>query len=128
MCWLTPDAGLNEDRSADLFLRASLARFDNGILKTRRHFNALERPVGTSSTHNKVWHGYAPYNPTMLSKYLTVFRAVHNFVFVGDDKRTPAMRLGFAKQPLEFEDLVWPGERVPRPKRARRRGKKAIAA
>ena len=38
------------------------------------------------------------------------------------------MRLGLAKQPLEFEDLVWLGERVPRPKRARRRGKKAIAA
>ena len=67
--------------------------------KTRLLTSTLERPVGTSSTHNKVWHGYAPYNPSML-----------------------------AKQPLEFEDLVWPGERVPRPKRARRRGKKAIAA
>ena len=30
------------------------------------------------------------------------------------------MRLGFAKYPLEFENLVWPGKRVPRPKRARR--------
>ena len=45
-----------------------------------------------------------------------------------DRCRTPAMRLGFAKQPLEFEDLVWPGERVPQPKRARRRERKAIAA
>ena len=33
-----------------------------------------------------------------------------------------------AKKRLGFEGLVWPGERVPRPKRARRRGKKAIAA
>ena len=128
MCWLTPRADLDEDRKADLFLRSGLARIDNVFQKIRRLTSTLERPVGTSSTHNKVWHGYAPYNPTMLSKYLTVFRAVHNFVFVGDDKRTPAMRLGFAKQPLEFEDLVWPGERVPRPKRARRRGKKAISA
>ena len=128
MCWLTPRADLDENRKADLFLRSGLARIDNVFQKIRRLTSTLERPVGTSSTHNKVWHGYAPYNPTMLSKYLTVFRAVHNFVFVGDDKRTPAMRLGFAKQPLEFEDLVWPGERVPRPKRARRRGKKAIAA
>ena len=46
---------------------------------------------------------------------LTIFRAVHNFIFVGKkDSRTPAMRLGFAKWPLEFEDLVWPRERVPR--------------
>ena len=65
----------------------------------------------------------------MLAKYLTTFRAVHNFVFVGKkDGRTPAMRLGFAKKPLDFEDILWPGQRVPRPKRARRRGKKAIVA
>ena len=111
-----------------MFLRSGLARIDNMFQKTRRLINALERLIGTSSTHNKVWHGYAPYNPTMLTKYLTVFRAVNNFVFVGNDGRTPAMRLGFAKQPLDFEDIVWPGQKVPRPKQARRRGKKAIAA
>ena len=129
MSWLTPDPDLDEDQTADLFLRASLARVDNVFMKTRRLFNALERPVGSSSSHNRAWHGYAPYNPQMLTKYLTIFRAVHNFVFVGKkDRRTPAMRLGFAKEPLSFEDLIWPGERVPRPKRARRRGRKAIAA
>ena len=120
---------LDEERVEDLFLRAGLARVDNVFMKTRRLFNALERPIGTSSGHNRVWHGYAPYNPAMLTKYLTIFRAVHTFVFVGKkEKRTPAMWLGFAKAPLTFEDLIWPGERVPRPKRARRRGKKAIAA
>ena len=128
MCWLTPNADLDDNRKADMFLRSGLARIDNMFQKTRRLINALERPIGTSSTHNKVWHGYAPYNPTMLTKYLTVFRAVNNFVFVGNDGRTPAMRLGFAKQPLDFEDIVWPGQKVPRPKQARRRGKKAIAA
>ena len=64
----------------------------------------------------------------MLEKYVTIFRAVNNFVFVGDDGKTPAMRLGFAKQPLDFEDIVWPGQRVPRPKQARRWGKKVVAA
>ena len=60
--------------------------------------------------------------------YRVFFRG-HNFVHVGKSGgRTPAMRLGYTKNPLEFEDLIWPGERVPRPKRARRRGKKAIAA
>ena len=42
----------------------------------------------------------------MLEKYVTIFRAVNNFVFVGDDGATPAMRLGFAKEPLQFEDIV----------------------
>ena len=129
ICWLTPDDNMDDTRKADIHLRSGLGRIDNVFLKTRRLVNALERPIGTSSSHNKVWHGYAPYKPEMLEKYLTIFRAVHNFIFVGKkDKRTPAMRLGYAKQPLEFEDLIWPGERVPRPKRVRRRGKKAIAA
>ena len=128
MCWLTPNADLDEDRKADMFLRAGLARIDNVFQKTRRLINAVERPIGTSSTHNKVWHGYAPYNPTMVSKYLTIFRTVNNFVFVGDDGQTPAMRLGFAREPLDFEDIIWPGQQVPRPKRVRRRGRKAVAA
>ena len=109
-------------------LRSGLSRIDSVFEKTRRLFSAFERPVGTSSTHNKVWHGYAPYNPAMMEKYLTIFRTVDNFVFVGDDGKTPAMRLGFTKTPLEYEDILWPGQRVPRPKAVRRRGKKAIAA
>ena len=64
----------------------------------------------------------------MLEKYVTIFRAVNNFVFVGDDGATPAMRLGFAKEPLQFEDIIWPGQRVPRPKKARRRGKRLVVA
>ena len=128
MSWLTPDLAVDEDRKADMFLRSGLGRIDNVFLKTRRLFNALERPVGTSSGHNRVWHGYAPYNPAMLEKYVTIFRTVNNFVFVGDDGATPAMRLGFAEQPLHFEDIVWPGQRVPRPKRARRQGKRLVLA
>ena len=34
----------------------------------------------------------------MLEKYLTIFRSMNNFVFVGDDGKTPAMRLGFARR------------------------------
>ena len=82
-----------------MFLDAGLARIDNVFMKARRLFSALERPVGTSSGHNTVWHGYAPYNPRMLEVYLTIFRAVNNWVYVGDDGRTPAMRLGFAREP-----------------------------
>ena len=128
MCWLTPDEDLDEDRVADLYLRSGLARVDNAFQKIRRLFNAFERLIGTSSTHNKVWHGYAPYNPVMVEKYLTIFRAVNNFVFVGDDGMTPVMGLGFTREPLGFEDLLWPGQRVPQLRAARRRRKKAVAA
>lgn len=106
-----------------MYLAARLARIDNVFMKSRRLFSALERPVGTSSGQNRVWHGYAPYNPRMLEKYLAIFRATHNFVFVGTDGETPAMRLGFARQPLTFEDILWPGQRIPRRKRSRRKGR-----
>ena len=71
---------------------------------------------------------YAPYSPAMMEKYLTIFRTVDNFVFKGDDGKTPAMRLDFTKAPLEYEDILWPQQRVTRPKAVRRRGKKAVAA
>ena len=31
------------------------------------------------------------------------------------------MRLGFAQEPLRYEDILWPGLRVPRPRQERRR-------
>ena len=128
VCWLTPHEAVAEGRKADLHLRAGLARIDNVFQMTRRLFNAFERPVGTSSTHNCVWHGYSPYNPEMVQKYLTIFRAVNNWAHVSEkDGKTPAMRLGLANKPLEYEDLLWPGQRVPRPKRSRRKGLKAAA-
>ena len=73
---------------------------------------------------NTVWHGYQPYNPAMIGKYLTIFRTVANFISVGTDGKTPAMRLGLAKQPLTYEDILWPGERAPRPRRVRRKGRR----
>ena len=121
MSWITPDNSLDEDTVAHMFLKGRLARVDNVFMLTRRLFNAFERPIGTPSGQNAVWHGYQPYNPAMVQKYLTIFRAVNNFIQVGGDGKTPAMRLGFTKAPLEYEDILWPGQRVPRPKRSRRR-------
>ena len=121
---MTPDDNLSENKRADMFLQAGIARVDNVFQMTRRLINAFERPIGTSSGYNTVWHGYAPYNPAMVQKYLTIFRTVNNFVHVSEeDGKTPAMRLGWMRQPVDLEDILWPGQRVPRPKRARRRGR-----
>ena len=89
--------------------------------------NAFEPPIGSSSNHNAVWYSYAPYNPAMVQMYLTIFRVVNNFILVGKDGRTPVMRLGFIKKPFRYEDILWPGQRVPRPKRSQREGMKAAA-
>ena len=128
MCWLTPDDSLDADTKARMFLRAGLARVDNVFQLTRRLFNAFERPLGTSSSKNTVWHGHQPYNPAMVGKYLTVFRTVANFISVGTDGKTPAMRRGFAKQPLTYEDILLPGERAPRMRQSRRKGRQLAGA
>ena len=123
MTWLTARDDIDENSKIDMYLNAGLARVDNVFMMSRRLFYALERPGGTTSGYSTVWHGYAPYNPQMLEKYLTIFRCVNNFVAVGDDGKTPAMRLGFANQPLSYDDILWPGEKIPQRKRRRRKGK-----
>ena len=122
--WITENADMELDDRARLHLGASLARVDNVFQLTRRFLSALERPIDTASGRwQQVWYGYAPYNPDMVQKYLDVFRAVNNFVHTGVDGATPAMRLGFASKPLTYADILWQGERIPRPRRTRRKGR-----
>ena len=116
VCWLTQrDDNPDSRQVAGMAMRAGLGPVDNVFQLTRRFMNALERPIGTSSGYNTVWHGYAPYNPAMLQQYLDLFRTAHNFCHTGDDKKTPAMRLGLAEQPLSYDDVLWPGQVLPAP-------------
>ena len=107
--------------AADNVLRKVDALVDWG--RVGRVFNAFKRPLGTSSSQNTVWHGYQPTTPPWWASYLTVFRTAANFISVGTDGRTPALRLGLAKQPLTYEDILWLGETAPRPRRSRRKGR-----
>ena len=114
VCWLTQQGNDMDSRKvAKMAMRAGLGPVDNVFQLTRRFMNALERPIGTSSGYNTVWHGYAPYNPAMLQQYLDLFRTAHNFCHTGNDKKTPAMRLGLAEQPLTYDDILWPGQVPP---------------
>ncbi len=122
--WITENAEMELDDRARLYLTASVAQVDNVFQLTRRFLSALERPIDTASGRwQQVWYGYAPYNPDMVRKYLDVFRAVNNFVHTGVDGATPAMRLGFTDRPLAYADLLWPGEKIPTPKKVRRKGR-----
>ena len=116
VCWLTQQGDdMDSQKVAKMAMRAGLGPVDNVFQLTRRFMNALERPIGTSSGYNTVWHGYAPYNPAMLQRYLDLFRTAHNFCHTGDDKKTPAMRLGLAEKPLSYDDVLWPGQVPPAP-------------
>lgn len=96
-----------EDHRARLFLKASVAGIDNFFQRVRRSLNPLERPYRTSSKSGRTWHGYSPYNPVMVEKLLTIYRVMHNYVEVGKDSKTPAMRLGLAKAPVDTDAILY---------------------
>lgn len=124
VCWLTERADQDYDdmTKAQMYLDAGINAVDNIFQISRRLVNAFERPIGTSSGYNTVWHGYAPYHPKMVEQYLSLLRTYHNFIKVGKDKKTPAMRLGLTKKPLDFDDVLWPGQTIPIAPRKRRKG------
>ena len=79
----------------------------------------LERPI-TTRTAGMTWHGYSPYNPTIVQKLLDIFRVHYNYckteekARVGSGgmrlpKRTPAMKLGLAKGVVRIEDILYFG-------------------
>ncbi|MRR57402.1 MAG: hypothetical protein EG824_04225 [Deltaproteobacteria bacterium] len=111
VCWLTDleDGcydGKHEDHLARLYLKASLHAVDNFFQRLRRGVRLFERPIATPSSQRNMWYGYAPYNPKILTKTLDIYRAVYNYVEIGEDGKTPAMRLGLAKAPLEYGDII----------------------
>jgi len=58
-----------------------------------------------SSEHKKTAQreGYGPYKPVMVGKLLAIVRVFYNFVEVGKNKQTPAIRLGLAKGKVTVE-------------------------
>lgn len=107
MCWLTDLEDFDDDHAARLFLKASLHGIDNFFQRVRRSLNPLERPHLTASKARRTWYGYSPYNPALVQKLLGIYRVMHNFVEVGKDGKTPAMRLGLAQAAVKPEGVIY---------------------
>jgi hypothetical protein len=107
MCYLTDIQGYDEDHLAWLYNKASLHAIDCFFMQVRRRLSLLERPISSSASPGRRWFGYGPYKPIMVGKLLDIFRVFYNFVEVGKNKQTPAMRLGLAKGKITIEDIVY---------------------
>ncbi|MGI2030268.1 hypothetical protein [Endozoicomonas acroporae] len=94
-------------RLAYLHLYSSLHAIDSLFNATRRSISYLERPLSKESSAGRVWSGKNPYNPIMIEKVLTIHRTYYNFIKVGNDGKTPAMRIGVANAPLKVEDVMY---------------------
>jgi transposase-like protein len=108
VCFLTDRGQYTvEEQLARLYDRASLHAIDNFFQETRRSVSILERPIGTPSAGGRTWLGRSAYNPGMVGQALETFRVVYNFCHVGEDNKTPAMRLGLAHGKLSIEDILY---------------------
>ena len=108
ICWLTNlyDGAYDDDHLANLYSKATLHGIDRFFMQVGRRLSLLERPISSANSGGRTWFGYNPYNPAMVGKVLDVFRVFYNYVEVGDDKQTPAMRLGLTTAPVAINDIV----------------------
>ncbi|MFC7288214.1 hypothetical protein ACFQPC_09230 [Herminiimonas glaciei] len=105
VCYLTDFEDYDLDHLASLYRKASLHSIDRFFMQLRRRISILERPF-VSSSSNRTWYGYAAYNPAVAIQLMETFRVVYNFVLIGKDGLTPAMRLGIVDRPMTLGDLL----------------------
>lgn len=108
ICWLTDlhDRAYDEDHLAQLYSKASLHGIDRFFMQARRRLSLLERPISTASSEGRKWYGYSPYNPAIIGKLLDIFRVFYNYVETGEDKQTPALRLGLVSKKIKEDDIL----------------------
>ena len=109
VCWLTDRSNVAHSlrHLAIIYARATMHPIDRYFMQIRRLLMALERPISTPSNDGRTWRGYSPYNPARVQKLLDIYRCFYNFVAVGKNKTTPAMRLGLAKGPISIEKILY---------------------
>ena len=109
VCWITDtkDDAYDENHLARLYKKASLHSIDRFFMQARRRISLIERPISTASRGYRKWHGYNAYKPDNIIKVLDIFRVFYNYVGIGEDGQTPAMRLGLAKGKVGLEDIVY---------------------
>lgn len=116
ICWLTNRKPLSDDPDTralelegvlDHYMKATLTAVDRFFMQVRRAITVAERGISSASADGRVWFGKNAYNPLNLVMLLEMFRVYFNYCEVGQDKKTPAMRLGLARGPVSPEDILY---------------------
>lgn len=108
VCHLTPINVYENTHMANLYLKASLHAVDSYFNQVRTHISPLQRANRSQSSSGRTWYGYQPYQPELVQKLLDIFRVFHNYCLESKiDKKTPAMRLGLAKGPVDLDKIIY---------------------
>lgn len=105
--FLTDDGTRDAMSIAARFHYTSLHQVDRFFMQVRRSIAGLERAPQYPRRASRKWYLYGYYSPEMVEKMLTIFRTYFNFIAKGQDRQTPAMRLGLAKGPVRLEDIIY---------------------
>lgn len=115
ICWLTDIDEKKTDeqerdeqleRQARLYLRASLTEVDRFFMQVRRALTIAERGIISASAERRLWFGKSAYNPAVLVKLIGIFRVYFNYCEVGEDEKTPAMRMGLTDRRISPDDII----------------------
>lgn len=112
-CFLTDRGDYDDDHLAWLHNKASLHAVDSWFNRVRRRNSMLERPIESASNRGRTYYAYSAYKPEQIAKLLTILRVCHNYIWTlrepknGQLPLTPAMKIGLAKAPLDYRDIVY---------------------
>jgi transposase-like protein len=108
ICHLT-NQGLfdgEEDHLAAIYDMATLRGVEQFFMQIRRRFSLLERMLNRAGSTERIWNIYSPYNPVVVQRLLNIYRVFYNYAKPGEDKKTPAMRLGLAAGPVDVRRII----------------------
>jgi transposase-like protein len=95
------------DHLAFLHNLGTLKGVNQYFMNVRRSISWLERPITSASNAGRKWHMHNPYSAALVVKLLLIYRTYYNFCRIGEDKKTPAERLGLAKGPVRIENILY---------------------
>lgn len=101
---LTDFGDYDIERLAHIYMRLTMRGIDRFFMQVRRRLSLMERPITTANA-KKTWHGYSAYSPLVAMQVLSIFRVYYNYALAGEDKKTPAMRIGLADRIISLEEL-----------------------
>ena len=107
VCHLTDIGGYDDPHRAWLYNLASLHGINRYFQHVRRKLSALERSISTPARLGRRWYQYAPYDPALVNKLLTIHRVYYNYIGGRETKKTPAMRFGLASKRLSVDDILY---------------------
>jgi hypothetical protein len=106
VCHLTDFNDYEDEHLAALLDKASLHGIDRFFAQVRNSLSLLSRAPSSASNTGRIWYQRNAYNPEVVAMLLDIYRVNYNYLEVGEEKKTPAMRLGLAKSKVRLTDIL----------------------